>query len=193
MSFEITYIKQRRTGPVMGQCTEATIASLLRLHPDVWENVVPDLYDPEGRTARTEKPLYEWLLKQGLRQVRCHFAPREVLNPYIFVVDVDWLPWDFQCHALMGESPSGVPHMMVGKRGHQFWDPNPEGKGLKNIDAFMFLLNKQQCKSAGLDWDTEPKAGAFLIISYEEHLNKYCPYDSNGRPKPGQEDKVSVK
>ena len=193
MSFEISYIKQRRTGPVKGQCTEATIASLLRIHPKLWEHVVPDLYNESGRTAESERPLYEWLLAQGYRQVRCHFAPRDRINIYNFVVDVDWLPWDFQCHALMGESPSGVPHMMVGKRGEQFWDPNPEGLGLKNIDAFMFLLNKQQCEAAGFDWEAEPQAAAYIIISGEEHLNKFCPYDSNLQPKQGMEEQVSVK
>tara|TARA_R100000963_G_C4639761_1_gene103472 strand:+ start:855 stop:1451 length:597 start_codon:yes stop_codon:yes gene_type:complete len=188
MSYNISYIKQRRNGFGIGQCTEATTACLLGLDPKTWEDEVPDLYTGDMKNPRSKDRqviFNKWLLEEhGKVQAVCHFAPRKFpFDPYSLPFDVENLPWDFDFHAMMGLTPCGVPHMLVGKRGYIFWDTNIQSKGIVKVHGFQFLLSEAQMEKEKWSLFQNDEPGSLIIISGEEHMNPHCIYKSDGTPK----------
>lgn len=142
---------QTRFGAPTGQCTEASIASILEceLHE------VPDLYDPERPDSRerTWPILLQWLVDRGvcwvggplgahrmLPLVLPEELPHEQHNEGLQFarreLTVAWRRW----HLLLGTNSAGVGHACVGWGGRLIHDPNPSRAGLVTVDEVAALV-----------------------------------------------------
>lgn len=53
----------------------------------------------------------------------------------------DWcVNWIYSYHMIMGTSPRGVLHCVLGYNGEVVWDPHPSNAGLKEQDSYGFLI-----------------------------------------------------
>jgi hypothetical protein len=145
------FVGQVRTGFGRGQCTEASIASLLGVNlnevPDLWAG--PDA----GPTADEQQPfenrvrLWEWLKSEHqvmLLGVKLLQSWTDLTAAYIhacklFPFNVGREPWA-RYHLIIGHNPDGVWHQICGKRGIPVWDPNPSHRGLINVQWFEWLV-----------------------------------------------------
>lgn len=139
-------VDQIRTGSPMGQCTEASIASLLEVGLDE----VPDLYDPDDLERRQTHPrLLRWLASRGWawaggllgRDIPADALelPRDLPAVAIgcgLTTAEDWQGW----HLLLGKNPDGLGHAVVGRGGRLAHDPNPSRRGLATVDEVAVLL-----------------------------------------------------
>lgn len=126
----------------MGNCTEASIASIL----EVELSEVPSLWTPElGRTDERWFLLTDWLRSQGYLWCWGEFPARELPTPIEAVLpewDTSWLrqlDWAGY-HLLAGPNPDGVPHMVVARGGVVVWDPNPLRRGITRADGIGMLV-----------------------------------------------------
>lgn len=137
-------VDQIRIGVPAGQCTEASIASLL----EVPLAEVPDLYDPADLSrAGTFRALLRWLTERGLVWMGGPLArpipaaelalPRDLPRvAYELTEGGDWTQW----HLLLGVNPDGIGHCCVGWGGRLVHDPNPSRAGLVTVDEVAVLL-----------------------------------------------------
>lgn len=147
--FLVKGITQVRTGDGVGQCTEATYATILGAPL----SAIPDLFtgDPDNpRSPERWQIMHDYMrVVHGRAIISCQFKPRnlpldinqlqEDLN-----VDLGWLPWETSLHGMMGYNPrTGIGHMLVGYMGKPMWDPNPERLGIDSCDGFTFLIKKK--------------------------------------------------
>jgi hypothetical protein len=132
-------VTQTRNGCPSGNCTEASIASLLGIGLDE----VPDLYDPAAPPDRwtTFPALCDWLRARGLMWVRVMSPPVGEPGPALWWAP-EWLPaWVIsEYHLIGGESVRGIGHMVVGRHGEIVWDPHPARAGLSTIEDMTFLV-----------------------------------------------------
>lgn len=112
---------------IYGDCQRACIASLL----EVPASVVPHCYDygdevdPTGETGA--RKLNQWLAKFGLCLL-------EVFVPYPYPEGmIDRMVLGH--HVMVGLSPRGCQHAVVGFRGGQVHDPHPSGLGVEPMES----------------------------------------------------------
>jgi hypothetical protein len=155
-------VTQRRTGYGRGQCTEASLASLLEVAleavPDLW--AVPDvpLDAPPERHQPDEKlhALWRWLREEH-QVVWCELrypvalplelVPETFLGAVRAVFGVDQLedsPWT-EHHIMFGPAFAGVGHCVVGRHGQIVWDPNPNKVGIRACEGMIFLAPLELC------------------------------------------------
>tara|TARA_R110000751_G_scaffold170676_1_gene277287 strand:- start:4203 stop:4688 length:486 start_codon:yes stop_codon:yes gene_type:complete len=147
-------VTQDRTEAGSGNCTEATIASILRV-PLV---SVPDLWTGSFEEPRSDErwlALHAWLKKQGKKIAYIEYKntyPRliypEVYGELQDVVRVD------RPHGVAGISPNGVPHYCVGLNGKVVWDPNPSRKGLAQYNGLLFIIDNDKLYEHMQSWPT---------------------------------------
>lgn len=110
---------QTRTGTPNGNCMAACLASVLETQiPEFGVNVTDDEFYAN---------MAEWLAEQGYR-----YRERPVSGTK---------PKGY--HLILGISPRGGRHAIVGKDGEPVWDPHPEdgtGRFLASRDAFGILI-----------------------------------------------------
>ena len=145
-------VDQVRVGYGRGQCTEASVASLLGCEladvPDLWAgpdgpaDAPPVAHQPTGRL----RALMRWLRGRGLLWVEVGFTRRALplgidgtLGLSEAVGWPAWMQWD-EPHLLLGHSPGGVGHATVGLHGRVHHDPNPSRRGLTNANAVAWLV-----------------------------------------------------
>lgn len=152
-------VTQARTGMWKGQCTEASVASILEVPledvPDLWAgpHVPEDASFDEQRPPERSAALVAWLREKHGRWVcfgklsPAHPLPLNLENPMF-----EGLPWD-QHHMLGGPNPDGLPHFVVGLNGAVVWDPNPSRRGIVTCDEVWFLVDEWQLRAmGGKDW-----------------------------------------
>jgi len=151
-------VTQSRTGAPSGNCTEATIASLLgcRLEevPVLWSGNMNAKTLEEAQPPERLEVLNQWLEERGLIWVNWTFA-EPVAGPIAAEVyersrgpwpnddsPEYWLGPAFgRPHIIGGFNPDGVPHFCVGMAGKVLWDPNPLRRGLATIDSIAALFH----------------------------------------------------
>ena len=112
-------VTQTRTGPVDGNCFAASLASILNLPL----RKVPDF--PE---CNEDPGVDRFLAGYGLKYVE---VPYDRADPPI------------GAHTIIGVSPRGGMHCVVGKDGRCVWDPHPmdgTGRGLTKPTGYGLLL-----------------------------------------------------
>lgn len=150
----MTHVDQVRTGFGRGQCTEASVASLL----DVPLDAVPDLWDPSapaGAPADVHQPperrlvLWTWLRERhGVAWTEIHHAEAapDADHDYAGILRAlglpigDVVPAWAEHHIIAGNNPDGVGHFVVGRLGRIVHDPNPSRRGLATRDGFVVLV-----------------------------------------------------
>ena len=114
-------IIQSRTGE-SGTCFRASLASILNLR----ESQVPDFSQ-----ANQDPGVDKFLARYGLRYEE-------------FPITNDNAPVGY--HFILGASPRGGEHAIVGKDGRPVWDPHPAsdgtGQGLVNPERYGVLVNE---------------------------------------------------
>lgn len=151
-------VTQTRTGKPRGNCTEASIASLL----EVDLSAVPELLDPghpDDAHIDVHRPqwrwyrLLEWIKTEHKRQLLAvqftdyrpsievawnEAAPRlkEELGRFAVKPRADW--WIH--HLACGHNPDGIQHMTVAKLGTMVFDPNPRRRGIVDCDQIAWLV-----------------------------------------------------
>ena len=182
-------VRQLRSGPCDGQCTEASYASIL----GVELSEVPDLYtgDPSNpRCAKRWRTLRRYISDSHESVIMtCHFKartlPLEASSLPRHVEDYlrGTLSWSAKYHTMMGMTTGGVPHMVVGYRGHQVWNPSTKPSSmLINVFGFELILNRNEVTNEVWEEciDTD---GGIILLSGEEDMAIMCPYGSGGRLK----------
>ncbi|MCA9494711.1 MAG: hypothetical protein KC621_32505 [Myxococcales bacterium] len=146
---------QRRTGYGRGQCTEATIASLLEVEldavPQLWAGPeVPDAAPPEEQQPdENHDRLRRWLLdRHGRMWVAVHLltaAPVAVGDAWVLASEmleslgIDAFAAAWRWHGAGGPSHRGVPHLVVAEAGRIRHDPNPTAPGLAACNTILWL------------------------------------------------------
>lgn len=148
-------VTQVRTGKPRGQCTEASIASLLECNledvPDLLEPGHPDeasmeLHRPQWRWIR----LLEWIKSEHSRQLFLvkfiEYRPSikaawDEAAPLMsdalgLICNHDW--WGD--HLAAGHNPDGIQHQVCARVGSLLWDPNPSRRGIVNCDEIAWLV-----------------------------------------------------
>jgi hypothetical protein len=155
-------VTQTRTGYGRGNCTEATIASLLGVGieevPDIWagpgtpDDAPPGVHQPPEKMAE----LWRWLLERhGVVEAGMKLTKRNAGIPAhlfhaegwptveeLFPVHIgstmqpDWAVF----HMMVGPNPDGVSHAIIGHRGIPVWDPNPLRRGITHCHSVYFLV-----------------------------------------------------
>lgn len=146
-------VTQTRTGFPAGNCTEATIASIL----EIPLSEVPDLFDPEEdpvsttwRQARWIE-MHRWLLeKHGLKYVQVCLPPEQALPIFVNGLGEETVRTTY--HMLMGKNPDGLGHAVVGLNGEMVWDPNPLRRGIVDPDEVVFLVPVNYLPAECRDW-----------------------------------------
>jgi hypothetical protein len=145
-------VTQTRTGFGRGNCTEASIASLLGVEIDQ----VPDLWTgaPDGSTAEEHQPfanrlhLWQWLKsKHGVQLcgVKLATPERDLGEAWrrasdVIPLDVEAATWA-RHHLIIGHNPAGVWHQICGARhGRMVWDPNPSRAGVVDCQWVEWLV-----------------------------------------------------
>lgn len=136
-------VTQSRTGFPSGNCTEASIASILEIPLDA----VPDLYaiDPNRKEGLSD--LDAWLAGLGMVIVFANVHPLPYpldVKGTMKNIGIEWLyrlPWN-GFHLLCGPNRhSGVEHMTVAEDGIMVWDPHPARPGLASVSGFGIIVN----------------------------------------------------
>tara|TARA_Y100000310_G_scaffold329113_1_gene398382 strand:+ start:4258 stop:4638 length:381 start_codon:yes stop_codon:yes gene_type:complete len=102
---------------------------------------IPDLYTGDPKTPRSDE---RWIaMHDYLREVHgvkiCHI----VIDRWSPFKEKDmYIPWLTEPHTITGHNLDGVPHMVVGFKGEMIWDPNPQRRGLVDMDGIEFLLGR---------------------------------------------------
>lgn len=142
-------ITQTRTGYGRGQCTEASIASLL----EVPLETVPDIWAGPYAPLDAQQPLelsikmWEWLkrehgvmlcgikLRERAPTIREAWLRADGLFPF------DWSESEWaRYHIAIGPNPDGVEHCVVAERGELAWDPNPRRRGIVACQFVQWLV-----------------------------------------------------
>jgi hypothetical protein len=154
-------VDQVRTGWGRGQCTEATIASLLEVElgdvPDLWSGVESDDVHVH-RPAERWSAMLDWLDKRfGLFWLEINWSPAPVEFDVarlrgVIAAEVGIGDPLSRHHGLCGISRGGVGHMVVGLDGRMVHDPNPWREGLTCTDGVMFLLPRASVPERWLVW-----------------------------------------
>lgn len=145
---------QTRTGTPNGNCMATSLAAVLETQvPEFGVNVTDDEFYAN---------MAEWLAEQGYR-----YRERPVTGTK---------PKGY--HLILGISPRGGRHAIVGKNGEPVWDPHPEdgtGRFLASRDAFGILVPLEDKRvaydidSLSLDWEESKhkrdKSGKFSTTS----------------------------
>ena len=156
---------QTRVGAPQGNCTEASVASLLGVPLDA----VPDLYDHALAPAdwgpwREQRflEMHHWLLDEfGLKwcQIRGGWDVAQEVFARTGLYDRHEIRSTY--YLMMGKNPDGVGHCTVGQNGVVAWDPNPAQRGLVDNDENVFLLPAAYFPSDRREWpgfDLTPSA-----------------------------------
>ena len=158
-------VTQIRMGYGQGQCTEASLASLLELPldavPDLWAGpgVPPDAPPEAHQPMERCEALWRWLREErGVVWCEARFpmalpleaiAPSTVrgvvgsILPHVDDLDAPWV----EHHILFGPNISGVGHCVVGRYGRVVWDPNPHRVGIVACEGMIFLVPVALCPS----------------------------------------------
>lgn len=155
-------VTQVRTGYGRGQCTEASIASLLEVEleavPDLWAGpLVPLDAPPEvHQPLLLCEALWRWL-REVHQVVWCEVRFPAALElstvPYahgravrvLFGLDApDAEPWT-EHHVMFGANPAGISHCVVGRYGSVVHDPNPSRAGIVACSGLIFLIPLDRC------------------------------------------------
>jgi len=153
-------VTQDRTAYPSGQCTEATIASILNVGleevPDLWTG---DPRHPYSRSPERWMALHDWLKGKGLIIVALHWTPRSLpltvpyMEPEFDARDIGSLIDYSKPHGLSGQNPAdGVSHFCVGVEGQIVWDPHPKRLGLYDCDGAMFIIERKTVPKEMRDW-----------------------------------------
>lgn len=150
----MTPVDQVRVGIPAGQCTEASVASLLNVSLDA----VPELWDEQQTTlerpVRSSVRLYAFVLSQGYQWAQYDFGDTPVEQ---FDLDGLQLPpahleLALGYHLMLGHNPGGAPHMCVGLAGMVAHDPNPSRAGLARVDSISVLVPLAQVDDQHVHW-----------------------------------------
>lgn len=149
-------VDQIRTGRGRGQCTEASIASVLEVPleavPDLWAGpeVPEDAPDEDHQPMELRERLWAWMLKEfGVVEIGVHFTdyPRNPLSAWAAAVQffqdhfgIDLTKPEHEYQLLIGPNPDGHSHQVVGHRGIVVHDPNPSRRGITECTHVAWLL-----------------------------------------------------
>lgn len=146
-------VTQVRTGYGRGQCTEASIASLLEVPleavPDIWAgpHVPLDAPGSEHQPLALTVKMWEWL-KREHGVMLCGIKLREraptireawLRSDGLFPFDWSEAAWS-RFHIACGPNPDGVEHCVVCERGELAWDPNPSRRGIVACQFVQWLV-----------------------------------------------------
>lgn len=147
-------VDQVRVGYGRGQCTEASIASILEVHldevPSIWAGPSVPIDAPASahQPMRLRCRLWSWLRRRhGLVEVgMCLSAVRPMdlawrisrthMREIGFDVDEPWGRW----HLAHGPNSDGVSHQVVCDRGELAHDPNPRRRGIVATRGVHWLV-----------------------------------------------------
>lgn len=148
-------VTQTRTGFPAGNCTEATLASLLGVDidevPALWSGDMGAKDYAEAQPPERMAALLDWLEEQhGVRWVewRLH-APCGLPISAVDLPHPDMLDMGHP-HVLVGPNPDGVPHMVVGQGGEIRWDPNPLRRGITSVTHIGALVPVAVAEAHGI-------------------------------------------
>lgn len=144
-------VDQIRTGFGRGQCTEASIASLLEVGledvPDLWTGAPETETDPEAHQPMANRMRLWWWLQErhGVmlvggklpRPTTIREAWRLAEEFMLHHAGFGWLPED---HLAIGPNPDGVSHQVVCCRGKLMHDPNPSRRGITGAQWIEWLV-----------------------------------------------------
>lgn len=148
-------VTQTRTGFPAGNCTEATIASLLGVDlesvPQLWSGDLDAKDYAEAQPPERMVALLDWMEREhGVRWVEWRL--HEPCGLPIAAVDLprrDLLDMS-RPHVLVGPNPDGVPHCVVGQGGDVRWDPNPARRGIVAVTHIGALVPVAVAEAAGI-------------------------------------------
>lgn len=147
-------VTQSRVGAPAGNCTEATIASLLDVAledvPQLWSGLY-DTDDPQPDERWRE--LLRWLREEHGRLWAFGVVDPGAALP-VPIRDLElpsWLGFD-RYHLISGRNPDGVRHYCVGFAGELVWDPNPSRRGLVGCDGLASLVALDHVPRGMRDW-----------------------------------------
>ena len=139
-------VDQIRTGFGRGQCTEASIASLLGIPladvPDLWAG--PDAEEQQPQSNRIR--MWEWMKSHhGVMQCAVQFAkPMPILEAWEFAMTdsaiVEWGKATDGYHLADGDNPDGCAHYVVCRNGAMVHDPNPRRRGIVAAAGLSWLI-----------------------------------------------------
>lgn len=177
----MTPVDQVRTGYGCGQCTEASIASLLGVSldvvPDLWAgpHVPVDAPLEEHQPKERCEALWRWLrevhgvvwcelrfssLLSGTR-IGADFVTQALRMVFPHLRNPEIASWA-EHHVMFGPNPSGVEHCVVGRGGAFVHDPNPSRRGIAACSGLIFLVPLEQCPPElplAARWDLEVSDG----------------------------------
>lgn len=144
-------VDQIRTGFGRGQCTEASIASMLEVEladvPDLWSGAPDTEADPEVHQPMANRLRLWWWLQERHGVMLVGFRLKTPLNiaeawdraSRLMFESADFrrLPND---HFAAGPNPDGVSHLVVCRRGALVHDPNPLRRGIVEARWIEWLV-----------------------------------------------------
>jgi len=147
-------VDQIRTGKPQGQCTEASVASLLEveLHeiPELWAGEGAEEPRPTHRCIR----MYGFVLSRGYQWCQFAFEERPLEKLDIDDLNLTSLPLELARghHLILGKNPDGLGHMCVGKNGKLVHDPNPSRRGLVTVDTIAVFVPLEMVSEKYVGW-----------------------------------------
>ncbi len=150
-------VDQIRVGYGRGQCTEASMASLLECRledvPDLWNGVEIEVGQDWKLARPTENftVFLDWLnarerfyfqVYTGKHEntVRAYYAALNILPNKLHTELSNMHHW------AAGNNPDGIGHMVVAYRGVVVHDPNPRRRSIIDCDEIGWLLNFSQVR-----------------------------------------------
>lgn len=144
-------VTQSRTGFGRGNCTEASIATLLGVRledvPDLWSGAADGASAEEHQPLDNRIRLWTWLKSNhGLQLCGVKLAKpvRDIFEAWhcacgILPLPVETAEWA-RFHIAVGHNPNGVSHQVCAERGRLVWDPNPSRAGIVNCQWIEWLV-----------------------------------------------------
>lgn len=146
-------VDQIRTGFGRGQCTEASIASLLGVPldevPDLWSGAPDSETNVEVHQPQANRMRMWWWLQErhGVMLIAARLPePTTVLDAWLrgvtFLVEDAGFPREALSphHLAVGPNPDGMSHCVVALDGVVVHDPNPQRRGIVNARWVEWLV-----------------------------------------------------